>query len=88
MTGTLRRLVLILLLFICLIIVVGTVAGLSQAGMMPWSDGGGGGSRRSSDSSMLDNPGCLLGLIAGCVVWFAAWGIVLVLSLNFLRSVI
>lgn len=78
---------LILLLFICLIVVVGVVAGLSQAGMMPWSDSG---ARRSfgSGDSMLNSPGCLLALIAASVVWFAAWGVVLVLSLRFLRSVI
>lgn len=78
---------LILLLFICLVVVVGVVAGLSQAGMMPWSGSDG---RRSfgSGDSMLNSPGCLLALIAASVVWFAAWGIVLVLSLRFLRSVI
>jgi len=80
--------VLILLLFILVIVVVGVVAGLSQAGMMPWFEPDGGGSRRSNDSHLLDKPGCLLALIAGAVVWFAAWGVVLMLSLRFLRSVL
>lgn len=79
---------LILLLLVCLIIVVGVVAGLAQAGMLPWFDSDDRGSGRSSDSRMLDNPGCLLTIIAASLVWFAAWGVVLVLSLNFLRSVI
>lgn len=78
----------ILLVFICLIVVVGVVAGLAQAGMLPWFDPDNRGSRGSSDSRMLDNPGCLLALMAACVVWFAAWGVVLLLSLRFLRSVI
>lgn len=79
---------LILLLFIVSIIVVGAVAGLAQAGMFPWFEPGDGGSRRSNDSRLLDNPGCLLALIAAALVWFAAWGVVLVLSLRFLRSVL
>ena len=79
---------LILLLFICVIVIVGVVAGLSQAGMMPWSGTDGRGSFSSSDSRMLESPGCLLALIVASVVWFAAWGVVLILSLRFLRSVI
>ncbi|HUR17922.1 MAG TPA: hypothetical protein VMZ51_03170 [Acidimicrobiales bacterium] len=79
---------LILLLFICLIVVVGVVAGLGQAGMLPGFDSEGRGSGSSGVSRMLDSPGCLLTLIAASVVWFAAWGVVLVLSLRFLRSVI
>jgi hypothetical protein len=80
--------VLILLLFVFLIVVVGVVAGLAQAGMAPWSDPDRRSSRGSSDSRMLDNPGCLLALMAASVVWFVAWAVVLVLSLGFLRSVI
>lgn len=79
---------LILLLFICLIVVVGVVAGLAQAGLLPGLDGGDRGSHGVGESRMLNSPGCLLALIAAAVVWFAAWGIVLVLSLRFLRSVI
>ncbi len=79
---------LILLVFICLIVVVGTVAGLGQAGMLPWFDPDSRGSRSSSDSTLFSSPGCLLGLIAASIVWFAAWGVVLILSLRFLRSVI
>ncbi|MEO7837302.1 MAG: hypothetical protein ABIS21_06645 [Acidimicrobiales bacterium] len=79
---------LILLLFVCLVIVVGAVAGLAQAGLLPWFEPDRRGARGSSDSRMLENPGCLLALIAASVVWFAAWGIVLVLSLRFLRSVV
>lgn len=79
---------LILLLFICVIVIVGVVAGLSQAGMTPWSGADNRGSFSSSDSRLLDSPGCLMALIAASVVWFAAWGVVLILSLRFLRSVI
>lgn len=79
---------LILVLFIGLITVVGAVAALAQGGMLSWFDPDSRGSRWSSDSRMLDRPGCLLALIAASLVWFAAWGIVLVLSLRFLRSVI
>ncbi|HUP69701.1 MAG TPA: hypothetical protein VM142_07780 [Acidimicrobiales bacterium] len=79
---------LILLLFICLIVVVGVVAGLGQAGMLPGFDHDSRSSRGSGDSRMLESPGCLLALIAASVVWFAAWGVVLILSLRFLRSVI
>ncbi len=76
---------LFLLLFLALIVVLGVFAALGQAGMLPWFDSD---NRGSSDSRVLDNPGCLLALIAATVVWFAAWGVVLVLSLGFLRSVI
>lgn len=76
---------LFLLLFLALIVVLGVFAALAQAGMLPWFDSD---NRGSSDSRVLDNPGCLLALIAATVVWFAAWGVVLVLSLGFLRSVI
>ena len=76
----------LLVLFICLIIAVGAFAALAQTGMLPWSDP----DRRSGPVLHMAelNQGCLISLIVASIVWFAAWGVVLVLSLRFLRSVI
>lgn len=77
-----------LFVFVGIIVVIGIVAVLSQAGVLPsFGDGSGRGAGWSSES-FSPGPGCLLAIIVAALVWFALWGVVLVLALKFLRDVI
>jgi hypothetical protein len=82
-----------LIVVLCVLLGVGVYAGLMSSGILP-------GSEReetrsfSSGSGVLPRAphlrempqGCLIALILAGVVWFIAWGVVLVLALNLLGS--
>lgn len=72
----------LLLLFVAVVVVIGVCAVLVQAGILP---GGSGEGFRVPRLPELP-PGCLLAIIVAATVWFLAWGIVLVLILQFLRQ--
>lgn len=82
-----------LVVVLCLLLGVGVYAGLMASGILP-------GQQRNetptytSGSGVLPRAphlrelpqGCLIVLIVAGLVWFVAWGIVLVLALNLLGS--
>ncbi len=68
-------------LIICGVLAIGVVAILAWMDLLPGFERQG----RSSSGSEIP-PGCLVGVVAACAVWFVAWAVVLILALNFLRT--
>lgn len=82
-----------LIVALCLLLGIGVYAGLMASGILPGQDrderpslGGGGGVMPQAPRLREMPQGCLIVLILAALVWFVAWGIVLVMALNLLSS--
>ncbi len=82
---------------LCVLMAVGLYYGITSSGMLgesPTQPYRSAPSRRSTSSGVFPRvpharelpQGCLVALIVAAVVWFLAWGAVLVIALDLLRS--
>lgn len=84
-----------ILIPLCVLLAVGLYFGLTSSGVIPGTaDEPYRSAPRSTSSSVYPKvprprelpQGCLIALIVAAVTWFIAWGVLLVLALNLLRS--
>lgn len=82
-----------LVIVLCVLLAIGVYAGLMASGILPGQEKRETPSFSSSSGVLPRAPhlrelpqGCLIVLILAGLVWFVAWGIVLVLALNLLSS--
>jgi hypothetical protein len=82
---------------LCVLMAVGLYYGITSSGMLgesssqPYQSSP---SRRSTSSGVFPRvpharelpQGCLIALIVAAIIWFLAWGVILFIALNFLRS--
>lgn len=87
----------LVLIPVCVLLAVGLYYGLISSGMLPGSSSQSYGTtpraRSGSEGVFPRIPharelpqGCLLAVIVAAVAWFIAWGVILVLALDLLRS--